>query len=295
MSFFYPTPTVSIKLNGNAALATECSSFTSLQLPFFAETDNVSGVITIDPPPGKTIAHKGIVIELFGEIRTDKDAPLHRFFTRKQVTRPEGEFADTLNLDFIFEKLRFPCSTYFGTAANIVYGLEFRIIRRLSDFVQQSNFLVVIFRTKPEPVPQHKEVGIANLLHVEFVFPELYFDVRDAVIGSVYLILIKLRLTYMAVTIYRLETYEQDAASFRQRTALKTIEIMDGAPVRGDLIPIRVFLAESNIWPFQKFKGTPLSVEHYMRAEMVDENGKHYFKRMTIQFDRFKKSPAGEQ
>jgi vacuolar protein sorting-associated protein 26 len=287
MSFLYPTPNATINFSPNELLAEQCRTFTSIDLPFFGAADPVAGSITIDPPPGKTISHKGINIELFGEFRTDKDAAITRFFTRKQVLRPEGEFQASLPLDFKFENVNFPCSTYFGTSVNVVYGLELRIVRRLSDFVKQSNFIVALFHERPAPVPQHKEVGITNLLHVEFVFPELYYDVRDAVVGSVYLILIKLRLTEMSLILYRQETCEVDTVSIKQRTQLKRMEIMDGAPVKGDLIPIRFFLAESDMWPLQQFKGSVLKVEHYLRAEMIDENGKHYYKRMTIQFDRF--------
>jgi vacuolar protein sorting-associated protein 26 len=288
MSFFYPTPSVSVQLQSNEALAKECRSFTSIDLPFYGSSDPVIGTVTVDSPPGKAISHKGIAIELFGEFRTNQDAPLARFFSRKQVLKPEGEFQNSLPLEFKFENLKFPCSTYFGTQVNVVYGIEFRIVRRLSDFVNQSNFIVVIFAERPEPVPQHKEVGIANLLHVEFVFPQLYYDVRDSVVGAVYLIVIRLRLTYMSLTLYRQETYETETTSFKQRTALKVVEIMDGAPVRGDLIPVRFFLAEANFWPYRGFKGSTLKVEHYLRAEMVDENGKHYYKRMTLEFDRFR-------
>jgi vacuolar protein sorting-associated protein 26 len=289
MSFLYPTPNVTIKFASNEALAQQCREFTSIDLPFFSGTDAVTGTISIDPPPGKSISHKGISVELFGEFRNDKDVPITRFFTRKQVLRPEGEFRELLPLDFKFENLNFPCSTYLGTAVNAVYGLELRVVRRLSDHVTQSNFVVALFHERPAAVPQHKEVGITNLLHVEFVFPELFYDVRDAVVGSVYLILIKLRLTEMSLILYRQETCEVDTVSIKQRTQLKRMEIMDGAPVKGDLIPIRFFLAESDMWPFQQFKGSVLKVEHYLRAEMIDENGKHYYKRMTLQFDRFLK------
>ena len=63
---------------------------------------------------------------------------------------------------------------------------------------------------------------------------------------------------------------------------------MDGAPCRGDHTPIRIYMGETGFWPFQSFKGSPLKVEHYLRAMMVDENGKQYFKRMKLEFGRYK-------
>ncbi len=91
----------------------------------------------------------------------------------------------------------------------------------------------------------------------------------------------------MSISVYRNETYESDSTFFKKRTVVKTYEIMDGAPVRGDNIPIRVFLSDSDIWPFFPFPQSHLKVEHYLRVQMIDENGKKYFKRMKIRFDRF--------
>jgi vacuolar protein sorting-associated protein 26 len=69
--------------------------------------------------------------------------------------------------------------------------------------------------------------------------------------------------------------------------ALKTIELMDGAPVRGELIPVRAFISDINLWPFVSFPGSPLTVEHYFRVSMEDENGKQYGKRLPIDFGRY--------
>ena len=91
----------------------------------------------------------------------------------------------------------------------------------------------------------------------------------------------------MQLNLYRVESYNSEDTVFKKKTLVKQFEIMDGPPVRGECIPIRIFLANEKIWPFIPFRGCPLKVEHYLRAQLTDENGKGYFKRLKLEFIRY--------
>ena len=59
-------------------------------------------------------------------------------------------------------------------------------------------------------------------------------------------------------------------------------EIMDGAPVKGESIPIRVFLAGYDLTPTMRDINKKFSVRYYLNLVLVDEEERRYFKQQEI-------------
>ncbi len=59
-------------------------------------------------------------------------------------------------------------------------------------------------------------------------------------------------------------------------------EIMDGAPVRGESIPIRLFLAGYDLTPTMRDINKKFSVGYYLNLVLVDEEERRYFKQQVI-------------
>ena len=58
-------------------------------------------------------------------------------------------------------------------------------------------------------------------------------------------------------------------------------EIMDGAPVRGESIPIRLFLAGYDLSPTMRDINKKFSVRYYLNLVLVDEEERRYFKQQV--------------
>ena len=56
---------------------------------------------------------------------------------------------------------------------------------------------------------------------------------------------------------------------------------MDGAPVRGESIPIRVFLAGYDLTPTMRDINKKFSVKYYLNLVLVDEEERRYFKQQV--------------
>merc|ERR1719515_390162 len=69
-------------------------------------------------------------------------------------------------------------------------------------------------------------------------------------------------------------------------------EIMDGAPVRGESIPIRLFLQYYNLSPTYKSIQNLFSVRYYLNLVLVDEEDRRYFKQQEITL--WRKAELGE-
>ena len=287
LSFLHTNPEVEVEIDSDPEVEKRSREFTDIGGAFLGGTGRVSGKAKLTPPIGKTVSHRGIVIELFGDFRNDSNKTITRFLSRKRAVEPPGDLVSSLETSFSFDEITFPTGTYFGTSVNVVYGIEVRVVHRIGDFVKEQPFTVVIFQRRPRPIPIHKEIGMANVLHIEFVFPKGYYGSNECVVGAAYFLLIKLRIVSMSISLYRNEVFEGHDAMFTKKTVLKTYEVMDGAPCRGDHMPLRIFLGDQKFWPYIQFPGSPLTVEHYLRVVMVDENNKYYFKRLPLEFGRY--------
>lgn len=281
-------PTVKITIKGNPALENYTKNYSDLDYPAFLKDDVVEGHLEVILPPGKPDSHRGINLTVYGQFTAKNGDVLSRFFERTQTLAPPGELSSPMDMDFSFDKLDFPVSSYYGPNTNVEYGIEFKVIHRIVDFKETAQFLVFLFSHENKPQPIHNEIGMTNILHIEFIFPKSDFDCHECVIGRAYFILVKLKVVHMNVSLYCVENYENGGKYIKERTIVDTVELMDGAPVRGDHIPIRYFLGSKDIWPFIAWKGSPLKVEYYLRAQMIDENGKKYYKRLKVNIIRRK-------
>jgi len=73
--------------------------------------------------------------------------------------------------------------------------------------------------------------------------------------------------------------------TFNENETIAKYEIMDGAPVRGESIPIRVFLAGYELMPTMKDVNKKFSVRYYLNLVLVDEEDRRYFKQqVTLDF-----------
>ena len=281
-------PIVHVAIEGNPKLKKYGEELLHTNTPVFMQGDMVRGTLEIQPQDGP-VSHKGVQILLVGEFRKPNGDTISRIFTRKQELLPIGEISTTLKTNFTFDNLKFPTSSYKGTVINVVYAIQLIIHQRFSffDFKTEKIFTVLTFNKTPDnAVPQHNEVGIKNVLLIEFIFPNPIIDCTDVLLGSVYFLLVKLRIVSMKLSLIRVETYISDDIYFRKKTVLKEYEVMDGPPVRGDHIPIRFFLGDCDLWPYDEFKGSLLTVSYTIKATLVDENGKNYFKRLNVDIKR---------
>jgi len=63
---------------------------------------------------------------------------------------------------------------------------------------------------------------------------------------------------------------------------LTKFEIMDGCPVRGESIPVRLFLADCNLTPTYDNINNQFSVKYFLNLVLVDQEDRRYFKQQEI-------------
>jgi vacuolar protein sorting-associated protein 26 len=63
---------------------------------------------------------------------------------------------------------------------------------------------------------------------------------------------------------------------------LAKFEIMDGAPVKGEAIPIRMFLSGYELTPSFRDVNKKFSIRYFLNLVLVDEENRRYFKQQEI-------------
>jgi vacuolar protein sorting-associated protein 26 len=94
----------------------------------------------------------------------------------------------------------------------------------------------------------------------------------------------------MEIVIIRRETCGTAATSTTSTPAslinesinVAKFEIMDGAPFRGESIPLRLFLSPYDLTPTMKNIHNKFSVRYYLNLVLVDEEDRRYFKQQEI-------------
>jgi vacuolar protein sorting-associated protein 26 len=107
-------------------------------------------------------------------------------------------------------------------------------------------------------------------------------------IGKIYFLLVRIKIKHMEVVIIKRESCGsgQGANTYNESENISKYEIMDGAPVRGESIPIRLFLSPYDLTPTYRNVQNKFSVKYYINLVLVDEEDRRYFKQQEIQLWR---------
>lgn len=86
----------------------------------------------------------------------------------------------------------------------------------------------------------------------------------------------------MEIQINKKETTGAGPNALNENETITKYEIMDGLPVRGESIPIRLFLSGYDLTPTMRDVNKKFSVRYYINLVLVDEEDRRYFKQQEI-------------
>nr|XP_032833148.1 LOW QUALITY PROTEIN: vacuolar protein sorting-associated protein 26B-like [Petromyzon marinus] len=251
----------------------------------FVDGETVAGRLLVSlKNPGKRLEHGGIKVEFVGQIELYYDRGNHHEFVSlvKDVARP-GELTQSQSFDFEFTHVEKPYESYSGQNVKLRYFLRATMSRRLSDVVKEMELLVHTLSTYPElNNPIKMEVGIEDCLHIEFEYNKSKYHLKDVIVGKIYFLLVRIKIKHMEIDICRRETTGSGPNVFHENDTIAKYEIMDGAPVRGESIPIRLFLAGYDLTPTMRDVNKKFSVRYFLNLVLIDEEERRYFKQQEI-------------
>ena len=126
------------------------------------------------------------------------------------------------------------------------------------------------------------EVGIEDCLHIEFEYDQSKYHLRDVIRGKIYFILVRIKIKHMEIQILKRESTGSGPNLYNETEVITKYEIMDGAPIKNEIIPIRLFLEPYDLTPTFRTIHNKFSVKYYLNLVLVDEEERRYFKQQEI-------------
>eukprot|EP00301_Raphidiophrys_heterophryoidea_P019784 c4638_g1_i1.p1 GENE.c4638_g1_i1~~c4638_g1_i1.p1 ORF type:complete len:306 (+),score=105.13 c4638_g1_i1:1-918(+) len=256
-----------------------------VDLLVFQGKDSVSGKIELKINPGKAVQHSGITVELIGQIEVFYDrGNTYDFTSLVNELEGPGELSQNKTLNFNFASVDKQHESYNGINVRLRYFVRVCVKRQYAaNITKEIDFWVQNCTIEPEINNSIKmEVGIEDCLHIEFEYNKSKYHLRDVVIGKVFFLLVRIKIKHMEVAIIKRESQGSGPNLYNESETITKFEVMDGAPVRGESIPVRLFLGGYDMTPTMRNVHSKFSVKYYLNLVLVDEEDRRYFKQQEI-------------
>lgn len=278
------------KVEGRKSATIKDRSGQTYKAPVFCDGEDVKGKVFVNLSKGKRLDHMGIRIELVGIIENLYDAKQNSTFL--QLVRdlePPGSLTDNMTYDFAFNRVEKQFESYNGIVVRVKYYLNIVINRNYNRITKEEEFIVQNLGEEPVTNPPIKmEVGIEECLHIEFEFANSRFHLKDCILGKVNFNLVRIKIKLMELSIIRRETVGSGQNAVTENEVLSKFEIMDGAPVKGEVVPVRFYLASTDLTPSYKNVNNRFSCKYVLNLVLIDEEDRRYFKQQDIELWRKK-------
>ena len=197
---------------------------------------------------------------------------------------PAGTLSKSTEYEFEFDNVEKNFESYQGLNVRLRYFVRCTVTRSYSSNIyQEEEFWVQCLGSAPEINTAIKmEVGIEDCLHIEFEYDKGKYNLKDVIIGKIYFLLVCIKIKHMEITIIRRETAGQGQNATPGNDTVTKFEIMDGAPVRGESIPVRLFLEGFPLTPTYRNVNNMFSTRYYVNLVLIDEEDRRYFKQQEI-------------
>lgn len=258
-------------------------------IPLFKDGESVKGAVTIRTRESKKVEHVGVKVQLLGTIELQLDAitSLDFLLLATELAAP-ATVSHPETYPFEFRNVEKQYESYRGTNVRLRYYVRVVVLRKNKLDITREKELWVHQYAAPqalEPAPNSTvkmDVGIEHCLHIEFEYLRLRFLLKEVIVGRIFFLLVRLKIKHMEILLIRRETVGLAPNQVVDSETVAKYEIMDGAPVKGESIPIRLFLGGYSLTPTYKDVNKKFSTRTYLSLVLYDEDARRYFKQSEI-------------
>lgn len=310
MSMFFTTnPVVSFSFNGASSRpkkSVRMPGAESQELLIYGGQESVSGTVEISAPQGKKIEHLGIKIEMIGQIELHQERGSAIKFTsivRELESAGVVGASKTYPFEFNGEKVH---ESYSGLNVRLRYFIRVTMSRNYNgSFVREQDFSVqnvqsAALQAQAAELPAQAikmEVGIEECLHIEFEYDRAKYHLKDVILGKINFLLVRIKIKHMELAVIRRESAGNPPNTYNEAETITKYELMDGAPVKGECVPIRLFLEPLDLTPSYRVANSQctFSVKYYLNLVLIDEEERRYFKQQEVSLWRKGEDPTSFQ
>ena len=271
------------------------------KLPIYEDGESVKGVVHIRTKEGKRIEHSGIKVQLLGTIETNVDSvSSNDFLSLANELAAPSQLSHVETYPFEFRNVEKQYESYRGINANLKYVLRVTVSRNSTDITREKELWVYQYKSSITSEEENAnspskdvgkvssksavrmDVGIEDCLHIDFEYLKSSFSLKDVIVGKIFFLLVRLKIKHMEISLIRRETVGSPPNQVTDSSTIVRFEIMDGAPAKGETIPIRLFLRGFDLCPTYRDVNKKFSTRTYLSLVLIDEDSRRYFKQSEI-------------
>ncbi|KEG10112.1 vacuolar protein sorting-associated protein-like [Trypanosoma grayi] len=272
----------------------------SQRLHLFASTEPVRGRVVLSPKGN--YRHNGILVELVGIITTFGESEQKLDFMRQEKRFEADTLRSPTPFEFNFSAPK-EYESYRGINARVSYWLRITIYRPVKNITETEEVWVnkvdeQMSDSQPDasrhrsyfretvfgPQSTSMDVGVDNILHIEFRYDKKIFHLNERVLGKVTFKVADMDIKHGEIGVVRKEFVGAGkACDSVQSETLQKFEIMDGTPIVGEVVPIRLYLRSiPHLTPTYADVHKCFRVLYFLNLVLVTGDGKRYFKQQEI-------------
>lgn len=282
----------------------------------YEQSQDIGGVITLQVAPGKKVEHLGIKVQFIGRIDmslgVNEGRPHYDFVSLSKELAPPGVlYQTTTELPFLFRNMDKEHESYRGRNVSVRYFVKVVVERKFLPPIQKEHdiWIQVLGQAPAQNQAIKMEVGIEDCLHIEFEYERRVYHLQDTILGKIHFLLVRIKIKHMELAVIRRETSGERVGTtgggngpsvpqggtnnnhdsgggnvFTETQTLVKYEIMDGAPVKGEVIPVKLSMRgiPADLTPTYSSVNNRFSVRYFLNLVLVDEEDRRYFKQQEI-------------
>ena len=254
--------------------------------------DTIDGIFKILVRNNSNFSHKGVLFEYVTEYYPEKGKPIILNTSNQIQIIESGNFQNKVELPIPQFTLPNSLQTYHGSLFSIKHILKFIIKKNFGNI----EFFKEIFSYSFKPCvtklsPLCVRVAVSENLRIDLVINRRKFELNDVILGGAHFLLVAIKLMKFEVSLVAQEVSEVLGKPQKNTRNIFTWEISDGAPIKGEIIPFRLFLAPLKLTPSISESSKGYSVSHFLNFLIYSTGGQKYFKSLQIKLGKWVSLP----
>lgn len=253
--------------------------------------ESFDAVLKIIVNSGGSFSHRGIDFEFASEL-TPKGHKMIRLNQINERLAEPGAILGTAEFKLPTMTIGQRQQTYIGASFSVRHWIRVVVKKTFGsvDFTKEIESYQVVPTIKALD-PLCVRVAVAENIRIDLMINRRKFELGDVICGAAHFLLVALKIKTFTVMLMAQEMTEINGKTKKFKNVCGTWEITDGAPVKGEIIPFRLYLAPLKLTPSGSNPESGYSVTHFLHFMLVTMSGEKYFKALQINLFKWPSLP----
>lgn len=240
----------------------------------------------------QSFSHKGIYFEFVSELYPEKGKPISLATPVSVQLVESGTLSGSMECQLPQVTIPANVQTYHGELFSIKHILRFIVKKGFGAIEHTKEIIAYSYSPSVTKIqPLCVRVAVAENIRVDLLISRRKFEINDVLLGGAHFLLVALKIVKFTVSLVSQEILDIGGKTKKHTNTIFEWEITDGAPVKGEIVPFRLFLAPLNVSPSVVDQTKGYSASHFLHFYIHTTSGTRYFKAIQIKLGKWNSLP----